>query len=347
MFSVPSVENSPYWNSSVKAEPADNSATVQRDAEGRLRHLITLEGLSGDELTALLDLAQFYVREPGDLPARDQSLAGHTVANLFFEPSTRTRVSFELAAQRLGAEVVNLDMQSSSRVKGETVLDTIYTLQAMHADILIMRDAEPGLPAYVAGFVAPHVCILNAGEAHLSHPTQGLLDALTIRQHKPDFSRLRVLIAGDIAHSRVARSAWQALTGLGIGELRIVAPEDLMPKPGEFAGATRFNDIDEAIEGVDVVMALRIQRERMSSMTTPDEASYHRAYGITAARMRKAKPDAIVMHPGPMNRDVEIASEVADGAQSVIQQQVTNGVAVRMAVLATIMRNVQARRHLK
>lgn len=326
---------------------ADPSALVQRDAAGRLRHLITLEGMRGEELTSLLDLAQFYVRAAGDLPARDQSLTGHTVANLFFEPSTRTRVSFELAAQRLGADVVNLDMQSSSRVKGETVLDTIYTLQAMHADILIMRDAEPGLPAYTARFVAPHVCILNAGEAHLSHPTQGLLDALTIRQHKPDFGKLRVLIAGDIAHSRVARSAWHALSGLGVGELRIAAPDDLMPKPSEFVGAKRFGDIDKAIEGVDVVMALRIQRERMSSAHIPDEASYHRAFGITAERMRRAQPDAIVMHPGPMNRDVELASDVADGPQSVIQQQVSNGVAVRMAVLATIARNVQARRQIR
>ncbi|MET0496754.1 MAG: aspartate carbamoyltransferase catalytic subunit [Steroidobacteraceae bacterium] len=323
---------------------SDLSPGTQRDSDGRLQHLITLEGLSREELTALLDLAQFYVRAPGDLPARDQSLAGHTVANLFFEPSTRTRVSFELAARRLGGEVVNLDMQSSSRVKGETILDTIYTLQAMHADILVMRDAEPGLPAYIARRVAPHVCILNAGEAHLSHPTQGLLDALTIRQFRPDFSRLRVLIAGDIAHSRVARSAMQALTTLGVGELRIAAPEDLMPGTDEFVGVTRFNDIDKAIEGVDVIMALRIQRERIIHSQIPDEATYHRTFGITADRLRRAQPDAIVMHPGPMNRDVEIASEVADGPQSVIQIQVTNGVAVRMAVLATIVRNVQARR---
>jgi aspartate carbamoyltransferase catalytic subunit len=325
----------------------DTNATVQRDADGHLRHLITLEGVSRAEMTALLDLAQFYLRPQGELPARDQSLAGHTIANLFFEPSTRTRVSFELAAQRLGADVVNLDMQSSSRVKGETVLDTIYTLQAMHADILIMRDAEPGLPAHVAQFVAPHVCILNAGEAHLSHPTQGLLDALTIRQVKGDFEGLRVLIAGDIAHSRVARSAWQALTTLGIGELRIAAPADLMPQPQEFAGATRYTDIDRAIEGVDVVMALRIQRERMTRTQTPDEMGYHRAFGITQERLRRAKRDAIVMHPGPMNRDVEISSSVADGPQSVIQQQVANGVAVRMAVLASVVRNVQARRTLK
>ncbi len=325
----------------------DPSANAQRDSDGRLQHLITLEGLSRDELTALLDLAQFYVRAPGDLPARDQSLAGHTVANLFFEPSTRTRVSFELAAQRLGAEVVNLDMQSSSRVKGETVLDTIYTLQAMHADILIMRDAEPGLPAMIARHVAPHVCILNAGEAHLSHPTQGLLDALTIRQHRADFSQLTVLIAGDIAHSRVARSAWQALTTLGVKELRIAAPEDLMPPAGEFAGATRYGDIDAAMRGVDAVMALRIQRERMLHSQIPDEASYYRTFGITSERLNLAKPDAIVLHPGPMNRDVEIASDVADGRRSVIQRQVTNGVAVRMAVLATIVRNVQARRQLR
>jgi len=324
----------------------DNSAEVQRDAEGRLRHLITLEGLSREEMTALLDLAQFYVRDPGDLAARDQSLAGHTVANLFFEPSTRTRVSFELAARRLGADVVNLDMQSSSRIKGETVLDTIYTLQAMHAGILVMRDAEPGLPTQIAGFVAPHVSILNAGEAHLSHPTQGLLDALTVRQTKGDFSDLRILIAGDISHSRVARSAWQAFTTLGAGELRIAAPRSLMPPADEFAGALRFDDIDEAIDGVDVVMTLRIQRERMHDTDIPDEMSYHRSFGITAARMGRARPDAIVMHPGPMNRNVEIASEVADGPCSVIQRQVANGVAVRMAVLATIVRNVQARRHL-
>jgi aspartate carbamoyltransferase catalytic subunit len=325
----------------MTTHPSDK---IQRDAEGRLRHLITLDGLSRDEIVALLDLAQFYVRMPGDLAARDQTLAGHTVANLFFEPSTRTRVSFELAAQRLGADVVNLDMQSSSRVKGETVLDTIYTLQAMQADILVMRDAEPGLPAYVARYVAPHVCILNAGEAHLSHPTQGLLDALTVRQVKGDLTKLKVLICGDISHSRVARSAWHAFTTLGVEELRIAAPADLMPGEREFKGATRFTDIDRAIAGVDVVMTLRIQRERMSGAHIPDELAYHRAFGITAERMAKARAGAIVMHPGPMNRDVEIASDVADGPQSVIQRQVTNGVAVRMAVLATIARNVQARR---
>lgn len=314
------------------------SQKAQRNADGRLRHLITLDGLSRDELTALLDLAQFYVRKPHELPVRDQSLAGHTVANLFFEPSTRTRVSFELAARRLGAEVVNLDMQTSSRVKGETVLDTIYTLQAMHADVLVMRDAEPGLPAQVAPFVAPHVSILNAGEAHVSHPTQGLLDALTIRQHKADFSRLSILIVGDLMHSRVARSTWRALHTLGIGEVRIAGPAHLLPPAGEFPGAGRYTDVDQAIAGVDVVMALRIQKERMNAAHIPDDAAYCREFGLTAARLQLARPDAIVMHPAPMNRGVEITDAVADGSQSVIQQQVTNGVAMRMAVLATIAR---------
>ncbi|HYM36648.1 MAG TPA: aspartate carbamoyltransferase catalytic subunit, partial [Steroidobacteraceae bacterium] len=214
--------------------------TIQRGPDGKLRHLITLDGLNAAELHNLLDRSQSYVRASGALPARDESLVGHTVANLFFEPSTRTRVSFELAARRLGADVVNLDMQSSSRAKGETVLDTIYTLQAMHAGILVMRDAEPGLPAYVAQHVAPHVSILNAGEAHLSHPTQGLLDALTIRQCKGEFGKLTVLIVGDLTHSRVARSAWQAFTTLGVGEFRIAGPEHLMPPAEEFVGAARF-----------------------------------------------------------------------------------------------------------
>jgi aspartate carbamoyltransferase catalytic subunit len=322
-------------NNATYQSPDSN---IQRSAEGKLRHLITLDGLKRDEIAALLDLAQRYVRSPDSLPARDQSLSGHTVANLFFEPSTRTRVSFELAARRLGADVVNLDMQSSSRAKGETVLDTIYTLQAMHANILVMRDAEPGLPAYIAKHVSPQVSILNAGEAHLSHPTQGLLDALTVRQSKNSFEKLRILIVGDLAHSRVARSAWQAFSTLGTGEIRICGPEHLLPPPEEFAGALRFTDVNRAIAGVDVIMALRIQRERMSAAHIPDDIAYCREFGITPERLALASPSAIVMHPGPMNRGVEIVGEVADGPQSVIQTQVANGVAVRMAVLTTIAR---------
>jgi aspartate carbamoyltransferase catalytic subunit len=321
----------------------DTGRDLQRDPAGRLRHLLTLDGLTRDELLHLLDLAQFYVRHPGDMPARDQSLAGRTVANLFFEPSTRTRVSFELAARRLGADVVNLDMQSSSRVKGETVLDTIYTLQAMHVDVFVMRDSEPGVPAFVAGHVQPHVSVLNAGEAHVSHPTQGLLDVLTIRQRKGDLSSLRVAIVGDVRHSRVARSTGTALAALGVGELRLVAPESLMPGDDEFAGAKRHTELEDGIRGADVIMALRIQRERMAAAHIPDVDAFCREWGITERSIRLAQPDAIVLHPGPMNRGVEITDAIADGPQSAIRQQVRNGVAVRMAVLATIVRNMQVR----
>jgi len=321
----------------------ETGSELQRDHAGRLRHLLTLEGLSRDELSHLLDLAQFYVRVPGELPARDQGLWGRTVANLFFEPSTRTRVSFELAAKRLGADVVNLDMQSSSRVKGETVLDTIYTLQAMLVDVFVMRDAEPGLPAYVAAHVAPHCSVLNAGEAHVSHPTQGLLDVLTIRQRKGNLGDLTVAIVGDLSHSRVARSTGRALLTLGVGELRLVSPASLMPPPGELAGASRHHSLAEGIRGADVVMALRIQHERMSGEDKLDAATFYREWGLSAQHLKSARPEVIVMHPGPMNRGVEITSEVADGPHSVIRQQVTNGVAVRMAVLSTIVRNVQER----
>jgi aspartate carbamoyltransferase catalytic subunit len=265
------------------------------------------------------------------------------VGNLFFEPSTRTRVSFELAAKRLGADVVNLDMQSSSRVKGETVLDTIYTLQAMLVDVFVMRDAEPGLPAYVAAHVAPHVSVVNAGEAHVSHPTQGLLDVLTIRQRKGDLGNLSVAIVGDLSHSRVARSTGRALLTLGVGELRLVSPASLMPDAHELAGASRHHSLAEGVKGVDVVMALRIQYERMSAEDKLDATAFYREWGLSAENLKHARPDAIVMHPGPMNRGVEITSDVADGPHSVIRQQVTNGVAVRMAVLSTIVRNVQER----
>jgi aspartate carbamoyltransferase catalytic subunit len=322
----------------------DTGRDLQRDHAGRLRHLLTLEGLTADELRHLLDFAQFYVRHPGDLAARDGSLAGRTVANLFFEPSTRTRVSFELAAKRLGADVVNLDLHSSSRVKGETVLDTIYTLQAMHVDVFVMRDSEPGVPAFVAAHVQPHVSVLNAGEAHVSHPTQGLLDVLTIRQRKgKDLGSLSVAIVGDIKHSRVARSTGTALQTLGVGELRLVSPASLMPEADEFPGAKRIVTLDDGLRGADVVMALRIQKERMDTSQIPDVDAFCREWGITERSIQLAHKDAIVLHPGPMNRGVEITNAVADGRQSAVQQQVRNGVAVRMAVLATIVRNVQIR----
>jgi aspartate carbamoyltransferase catalytic subunit len=324
---------------------ATTHAIQQLDAEGRLRHLITLEGLPRTLIERLLNRAQHFIRPLGAPPARSSTLAGVTVANLFGEPSTRTRGSFELAAHRLGADVVNLEVHLSSRSKGETILDTVFTLQAMQIDVLVMREAESGVPGHVARHVAAHVSVLSAGESHLSHPTQGLLDALTIRQRKGRFEKLTIAIVGDIAHSRVARSATQAFTTLGAGTLRLVAPPELMPAAGEFAGCQRVHSLVEGIRGADVVMMLRIQRERMRQGSVPDGPSYFREFGLTPERLRLAKADAIVMHPGPMNRGIEIDPQVADGPQSVIQQQVANGVAVRMAVLAMIARNVQARRH--
>lgn len=317
--------------------PSVNSASLQQlDTDGRLRHLITLEGLPRPLIERLLNRAQQFIRPIGAPPARSSALAGVTVANLFGEASTRTRGSFELAARRLGADIINLEVHLSSRSKGETILDTVYTLQSMQIDVLIMREAETGVPGYVARHLAPHVSVLSAGESHLSHPTQGLLDALTIRQCKGGFQKLAVAIVGDIAHSRVARSTFQALRILNVGAVRIVAPPALMPAPEEFPDCERVTSLEQGIRGVDVVMMLRIQKERMAEVAVPDGPSYFGEFGLTSERLRLAKPDAIVMHPGPMNRGVEIDSGVADGAQSVIQQQVTNGVAVRMAVLEAV-----------
>jgi len=311
-----------------------NRSFTQLDGNGRLRHLVTLDGLERGLLEELLDRAERYLCPPGRLPPRAEDLSGWTVANLFAEPSTRTRASFELAAVRLGADTINLDVMLSSRAKGESIIDTIYTLQEMQVDVFVIRDAEPGIHEYVARHVGAHVSVISGGEAHLSHPTQGLLDALTIRQCKGGFRDLVVTITGDIRHSRVARSAYRALTTLGIAELRIAGPLEMMPDAGEFGGARRFESFDDAIEGADVVMMLRIQRERVAGAGPTDIVGYHQQFGLTAARLARARPQAIVMHPGPMNRGVEITSDVADGARSVIRRQVANGVAMRMAVLA-------------
>ncbi|HLW75072.1 MAG TPA: aspartate carbamoyltransferase catalytic subunit [Gammaproteobacteria bacterium] len=307
-------------------------STLQFDSRGGLKHLLTLEGLDRSTLTALLDRADVFRVAPGEAPRRHTWLAGRTVVNFFFEPSTRTRSSFELAARRLGADVLNLEIGVSSTVKGESLEDTLYTLEAMNADVFVVRHKDAGVPALLARHAAPHVHVLNAGEAHVSHPTQGLLDALTIRRHKREFAGLAVTIVGDIKHSRVARSAVQALTTLGTRDIRLVGPKSLLPRKGELPGEL-YTDADQAIRGADVVMMLRIQKERMNKASVPSAKAYFKRYGLDAARLKKAKPGAIVMHPGPMNRGIEIAPEVADGPQSVIREQVTNGVAVRMAVL--------------
>jgi aspartate carbamoyltransferase catalytic subunit len=311
--------------------------TEQLRADGSLRHLLTLETLERSRIERLLERAQSFVRPIGERPPRSRLLEGATVANLFTEPSTRTRVSFELAATRLGATVVQLEVQLSSRVKGESMLDTVYTLQSLHVDALVIRDAEVGVPGLVAAHVAPHVSVLSGGEAHVSHPTQGLLDALTVYQRKQRFAGLAVAIVGDIRHSRVARSAVHAFSKLGVSDLRIAAPPALMPEREEFAGCTRHTQLEHALVAADVVMMLRIQRERMTEADLPQGERYFAAWGLTRERLALARPDAIVMHPQPMNRGIEIASEVADGPQSVIRDQVRNGVAVRMAVLAEVL----------
>jgi len=318
-----------------------NNGISQFRRDGSLRHLITLEGLPPSLIESLLDRAQGFVRTLGSQrPAFNQRLRGVTVANLFTEPSTRTRVSFELAAKRLGADVVNLEVQLSSRVKGESMLDTVCTLEALHVDVLVIRESEPGVLEHVAGNVQPHVSVLSAGEAHVSHPTQGLLDALTVRQHKKRFDNLAIAIVGDVQHSRVARSAYQVFRTLGVPDLRIVAPPAFMPKPDEFPGCSRHATLKAGLKDVDVVMMLRIQKERMTHASLPDADRYFSKYGLTPERLAVAKPDAIVMHPQPMNRGIEISSDVADGPQSVIREQVRNGVAVRMAVLETVMERV-------
>jgi aspartate carbamoyltransferase catalytic subunit len=313
--------------------------STQLRPDGSLRHLLTLEGLPRGHIEQLLDRAQALVRPLGGRPPVSHALAGITVANLFTEPSTRTRVSFELAAKRLGAHVVNLEVQLSSRVKGESMLDTVYTLECLHVDALVIRDPEPGVSELVASHVAPHVSVLSAGEAHLSHPTQGLLDALTVRQHKGRFEGLSVAIIGDIRHSRVARSAYHAFHALGVASIALVAPPALMPEADELPGCERHATPETGLLDADVVMVLRLQRERMGQGAVPEAPAYFAQYGLTPERLRLAARHAIVMHPQPMNRGVEIAPEVADGPQSVIRDQVRNGVAVRMAVLEAVIRS--------
>ncbi len=303
----------------------------QVDAAGRLRHLVTLDGLPRALLEALLDRAG----EIAAAPQRSGALRGLTVANLFGEPSTRTRASFELAALRQGADVVNLEVTLSSRAKGESLLDTVYTLLAMGIDFFVIRDAESGVQADVARAVDADAAVVSAGESYLSHPTQGLLDALTIRQAAGRVEGVTAAIVGDVARSRVARSAHRALATLGAGEIRLVAPRAMMPAAGEFEGCRRLDSLDEGIAGADVVLMLRSQHERAGGEPV-DLAAYRRGFGLTAERLARAAPRAIVMHPGPMNRGVEIDSEVADGPQSVIRRQVANGVAVRIAVLEAL-----------
>lgn len=306
----------------------------QLNRNGELHHLLTIEGLPRAIIERILSTADGFIniaeREVKNVPL----LRGRSVFNLFFENSTRTRTTFEIAARRLSADVFNLDIQRSSTAKGESLLDTINNLTAMQADMFVVRHALAGAPHLIARHVAPHVHVINAGDGRHAHPTQGLLDAYTIRHYKRDFSNLTVAVVGDILHSRVARSDIHALTTLGVPEVRAVGPLTLLPDGLESLGVRVFTKLEEGIRGADVIIMLRLQNERMRGALLPSAQEYFRNYGLTPERLALAKPDAIVMHPGPMNRGVEIDSRVADGSQSVILPQVTFGIAVRMAVLS-------------
>jgi len=303
----------------------------------RLRHLTTLENLPRETIERLLDRANSMREATAHGTRKLDLLAGRTVLNLFFEPSTRTRTSFELAARRLGADVVNFDIGFSSTAKGEELFDTLHTLEAMHLDTIVVRHKESGTPESLVRHAMSGVSVVNAGDGNRAHPTQGLLDALTIRNHHPDFRKLRIVICGDVRHSRVARSDVHAFTALGARDVRIVGPSALLPAESELSGVTFHEDFDEAIEGAHAVIMLRLQKERMAATDLPDEAAYFERYGLDCRRLARAAKGCLVMHPGPINRGIEIASDVADGAQSRILEQVGNGVFVRMAVLAEVM----------
>lgn len=303
----------------------------------RLRHLTTLENLSRDCIERLLNRANAMRDACAHGTRKLDLLAGRTVLNLFFEPSTRTRTSFELAARRLGADVINFDIGFSSTSKGEALYDTLHTLEAMHLDAIIVRHKQSGTPDELVRHAMSGVSVINAGDGNRAHPTQGLLDALTIRQHRPDFENLTVVICGDVKHSRVARSDVHALTALGAKEIRLCGPAALMADAAEFPQCRIYDDFDQAIEGADAVIMLRLQKERMASTDLPDETAYFQRYGLDTRRLARAARGCLVMHPGPINRGIEIAAEVADGAQSRILEQVGNGVFVRMAVLGEML----------
>ena len=315
---------------------------LQLNAAGQLQHLLDIEGLNQTLLNDILDSSAAFLDINDRAVKKTPLLAGKTVANLFFEASTRTRTTFELAAKRLSADVLNINIAASATAKGESLLDTIKNLEAMHCDMFVIRHQHSGAAHFLAQHVAPHVSVINAGDGRHAHPTQALLDMLTIRQHKPDFPALTVAIVGDILHSRVARSQIHALKLLNTGEIRVIAPKTLLPAQVASFGVKVFYDMHDGLQNADVIMMLRLQKERMLSAALPSEHEYFQCYGLTQDRLRQAKPDTIVMHPGPANRGVEIESSIADGPQSVILQQVTTGIAVRMAVMAMTLKNRQA-----
>lgn len=308
--------------------------TIQFDEQGRLKHFISIEGLNRELLIKILDTAESFISVKDRKVRKVPLLRGKSIINLFFEPSTRTRTTFEMAAKGLSADVVNFNISASSSSKGESLTDMLHNLEAMYCDMFVVRHAASGAAHFIANNVSEHIHVVNAGDGCHEHPTQAMLDALTIRQHKGDFAPLKVAIVGDILHSRVARSLIHALNILGCAEVRIIAPRTLIPVDAEQLGVQVYQRMNEGLRDVDVVVMLRLQRERMQSALLPNEHEFFQFYGLTEDVLAEAKPDVIVMHPGPINRGVEIASSVADGEHSVILRQVSNGIAVRMAVMA-------------
>jgi len=314
-------------------KPHAISNESQLNSAGRLIHLLGLKDLPKKQLEKILDVADGLIDNKGNLQ-KSKILRDMSVANLFFEPSTRTRNTFEIAAKRTSAKTINVDLANSATKKNETLMDTMRTLKAMQIDMFVIRHKQNGLPHHVAENIEG-VSILNAGDGINAHPTQALLDMLTIRQHKKTFDNLSVAIVGDIRHSRVARSGIQAMKTLGTTDIRLIAPETLHYKE-ETPGLERFDNLKKGIEGADVVISLRMQKERMIAADIPDEQTYFENFGLTPEVLKCAKPDVILMHPGPVNRGIELESSVADGPHSVILQQVTNGIAVRMAVMVIL-----------
>jgi len=313
--------------------------SLQLDEQGKLKHFLSLEGLSHTILTDILDTAESFAAVPEQSIKKVPLLRGKTIVNLFFEPSTRTRTTFELAAKRLSADVLNINIDASATTKGETLLDTLRTIQAMHSDMFVVRHNQSGAAHFIARNVLPHVSVINAGDGRHSHPTQAMLDMFTIRRHKTDFSRLRVAIIGDVLHSRVARSQIIALNMLGAHEIRVIAPKTLIPAEHQSLGVHVCHDLQRGLEDIDVVIMLRLQTERMQGAMLPSEGEYFQLYGLTEQKLKYAKEDAIIMHPGPINRGVEMESSIADGPRSVILQQVSHGIAVRMAVMSMAMQS--------
>ncbi|MCF7970069.1 MAG: aspartate carbamoyltransferase catalytic subunit [Methylococcaceae bacterium] len=310
---------------------------LQLNAQGKLRHFLSIEGLNSDLLTEILDTAESFADASEQNIKKFPLLRGKTIVNLFFENSTRTRATFELAATRLSADVLSMNIATSATSKGESLLDTIRNMEAMQVDMFVVRHSLSGAAHFIAQHTAPHINVINAGDGQHEHPTQAMLDMFTIRRVKKQFAGLRIAIVGDILHSRVARSQILALNMLGAEEIRVIAPKSLLPAQVEDLGVSVYYDLKAGLKNIDVIIMLRLQKERMNSAFLPSESEFFKCFGLSDEKLKIANKDAIVMHPGPINRGVEIASSVADGPQSVILQQVSNGIAVRMAVLTMTM----------